>query len=256
LQKIGYIFLAATVIITGCSTARKAGKISGATAKESATTAYSIESVFLNNLTNNNFYIQKADINIIQENISVRLVADIKYKKPDTMLITVRSRTGIEAGRAFITKDTLIVRDRINKKLLIGDPEALGAKYGVDPSFIPAIFGDIVVEEKDRTEYMECFRGDFNREFKVHGKNVEYIVDCQRKKLKQAYFEGDIKSGNITISMNDIIKSGDVIYPGKIVINDDLKSMSVIIEIRKIESPWNGKISIVSGQGYKVVKIR
>lgn len=256
MQKIGYIVLAATVLITGCSTARKTGKTSVGNAKESATTDYTVESVIMNNLSNNNFYIQKADINIIQENISVRLVADIKFKKPDTILITIKSRTGIEAGRAFITKDTLIVRDRINKKLLIGEPEALGAKYGVDPSFILAILGDIVVEEKDKTESMKCLRGDFSREFKVHGKNVEYIIDCQRNKLKQAYFEGDIKSGNITITMNEIIKSGNVIYPGKIIINDDLKSMSVVIEIRKIESPWDGKISSVSGQGYKVVKIR
>lgn len=256
MQKIGYIVLAATVLITGCSTARKTGKTSGGSANESATTGYTVESVIQNNLSNNNFYIQKADINIIQDNISVRLVADIKFKKPDTILITVKSRTGIEAGRAFITRDTLIVRDRINKKLLIGKPEALGAKYGVDPSFIMAILGDIVVEEKDRTESMKCVRGDFSREFKVHGKNVEYIIDCQRKKLKQAYFEGDIKSGNITIGMNEIIKSGNVIYPGKIIISDDLKSMSVVIEIRKIESPWNGKISSISGQGYKVVKIR
>ena len=256
MQKIGYIVLAATVLITGCSTARKTGKTSVGNAKESATTDYTVESVIMNNLSNNNFYIQKADINIIQENISVRLVADIKFKKPDTILITIKSRTGIEAGRAFITKDTLIVRDRINKKLLIGEPEALGAKYGVDPSFILAILGDIVVEEKDKNESMKCLRGDFSREFKVHGKNVEYIIDCQRNKLKQAYFEGDIKSGNITITMNEIIKSGNVIYPGKIIINDDLKSMSVVIEIRKIESPWNGKISSVSGQGYKVVKIR
>jgi len=256
LQKIINILVTATILISGCSPARKAGKTSGVKAKDTETTATTIESVIQNNLSNNNFYIQKADINIIQDNISVRLVADIKFKKPDTILITVRSRTGIEAGRALITNDTLIVRDRINKKLLIGKPDELGTKYGVDPSFFMAILGDIVVEDKNRTESLECVRGDFSREFKVHGKNVEYIIDCQRKKLKQAYFEGDIKSGNITIEMSGIIKSGDVIYPGKIVINDDLKSMSVVIEIRKIESPWNGKISAVSGQGYKVVKIR
>lgn len=241
---------------SGCSTAGKARKTSGAAGRVTEATASTIESVIQNNLSNNSFYIQKADINIIQDNISVRLVADIKFRKPDTILITVRSRTGIEAGRALITNDTLIVRDRINKKLLIGKPEELGAKYGVDPSFIMAVLGDIVVEKMDRSQSMSCVRGEFSREFKVHGKNVEYIIDCQRRKLKQVYLEGDIKSGNITISMSDIVKSGDVIYPGKIVINDDLKSMSVIIEIRKIESPWNGKISAVSGQGYKVVKIR
>lgn len=256
MQKIGYISLIAAILITGCSTARKAGKTSGGIENKAGTSANTIESVIKNNLSNNNFYIQKADINIIQENISVRLVADIKFKKPDTMMITVRSRTGIEAGRALITKDTLIVRDRINKKLLIGEPAALGAKYGVDPLFILAILGDIVVEDNDKTKSMECVRGDFSREFNVRGKIVEYVIDCQRKKLKHAYLEGDIKSGNITIDMNDFNNSESAVYPGKIVINDDLKSLTVVIEIKKIESPWNGKIGAVSGQGYKVVKIR
>ena len=65
-------------------------------------------------------------------------------------MITVRSRTGIEAGRAFITSDTLIIKDRFNKKLLVGKPETLAKKYGIDPSFLFTILGDIVVEDKDR----------------------------------------------------------------------------------------------------------
>lgn len=256
MQKIVYITLIAAVLINGCSSARKAGRATGETARSSEATGSTIESVLLNNLSNNDFYIQKADINIIQDNISVRLFADIKFKKPDTMLITVRSRTGIEAGRVFITKDTLIVRDRINKKLLIGKPGALGAKYGINPAFIMTILGDIIVEDKDRGETVRCIRGDFEREFEVGGKMVTYTIDCQRNKLKQAYFEGDVKSGNITIAMDDIEKSGNVLYPGRIEINDDLKSLGLIIEIKKIESPWDGKIEILTGQGYKVVKIR
>jgi len=256
LQKIKYILLITAILINGCSTARKAGKTSGDRNVNGETMTTTIESVIKNNLSNNDFYIQKADINIIQDNVSVRLFADIKYKKPDTLLITVRSRTGIEAGRALITKDTLIVRDRINKKLLIGKPEALGAKYGVNPSFIMTILGDIIVEDKDRSEPVRCVRGDFTKEFEVSGKKVTYIIDCQRNKLKQAYFEGDVRSGNITIGMNGIDKSGNVVYPGEIEINDDLKSLNVIIEINRIESPWRGKIGTLAGQGYKVVKIR
>jgi len=255
LRKIRYILIIVAAIIAGCSPGRKAGKTSGGSGMD-AHAANSLESVILNNISNNDFYIQKADINVIQNNISVRFVADIKFKRPDSILITVRSRTGIEAGRAFITNDTLIVRDRINRKLLIGKPEALGAKYGVDPTFIFAILGDIVIEDKDRGGSMVCVRGDFRKEFEVHGKSVEYIIDCQRKKLKQAYFEGDFKTGNITIGMSDIINSRNVTYPGEISINDDLNSLAIVIEIKKIESPWNGKMSTVSGQGYKVVKIR
>jgi len=255
LQKITYITIILAAVITGCSPSRKAARATGDSEK-AALAGNSIETVVLNNLSNNSFYIQKADIRVIQDNISVRLIADIKFKRPDSMLITVRSRTGIEGGRAFITRDTLIIRDRINKKLMVGKPEILGTKYGIEKSFILSVLGDIVIEEKDRAVTMECIRGDFRKEYLVGGKNVEYIIDCQRKKLKQAYFEGDIKTGNITIAMSEIVNSGKVVYPGKIEINDDLKSMAIVLEIKKIESPWNGKMGSVSGQGYKVVKIR
>ena len=105
------------------------------------------------------FIFKRQILTVIQDNISVRLIADIKFRKPDSMLITVRSRTGIEAGRAFISKDTLIVKDRLNKKLLVGKPEALGTKYGVDPSFLFTVLGDIVVEEKTGHVLMDVYKG-------------------------------------------------------------------------------------------------
>jgi hypothetical protein len=252
LQKVIYILVVFSAILSSCSATRKAGKNAGI----EIVADNRLESVIRNNLSNNDFNIQKAEINVIQDNISVRLMADVKFKKPDSMLITVRSRTGIEAGRAFISRDTLIIKDRINKKLLVGKPEALGTKYGIEPSFIFTILGDIVVEEMDRAGSLECVNGEFRKEYKVHGKNVEYIIDCQRRKLKQTYFEGDINSGNITIGLSDVINSGKIIYPGRIEINDDLKSVVIIMEIKKIESPWSGRIGSIAGQGYKVIKIR
>lgn len=255
MQKIIFIILTISSILTGCSGIRKAGRISG-TSENEGIDGYNLESIIRNNLSNNDFYIQKAEIDVIQGNIAVRLMADVKFKRPDTLLITVRSRTGIEAGRAFITRDTLIIRDRINKKLLIGKPEALGKKYGIDPSLVFVILGDIVVEEKDRRLKMECIKGEYRKEFEINGKNVEYIIDCQRKKLKQTYFEGDINSENILIELSNIINSGKMVYPGRIEIQDDLKSIGIIIEIKRIESPWAGKIGSLARQGYKVIKIR
>jgi hypothetical protein len=255
LQKIAYIFLVISVILSGCSSTRKAGGAGGSTVNTTIA-ENSLESVFRNNLSNSDFNIQKAEISVIQDNISVRVIADIKFRRPDSMMITVRSRTGIEAGRAFLTKDTLIIKDRFNKKLLVGKPEALSKKYGIDPSFLFTVIGDIVVEEEDRIVLLECVKGEFRKEFDIHGKRVEYIIDCQRRKLKQAYFEGDIKSGNITIDLSDIKNNGKIIYPGRIEINDDLKSVGIIMEIKKIESPWTGRIGSIAGQGYKVIKIR
>jgi hypothetical protein len=255
LQKIAYIFFIISVIISGCSSTRRAGGSNSGT-RNYDVAGSSLESVLRNNLSNNDFNIQKAEINVIQDNISVRVIADIKFRRPDSMMITVRSRTGIEAGRAFITRDTLIIKDRFNKKLFIGKPEALAKKYGIDPSFLFTVIGDLVVEEKDRDLLLECVKGEYRKEYDIHGKRVQYVIDCQRKKLKQIYFEGDINSGNITIDLRDIRNEGKIVYPGMIEINDDLKSVGIVMEIRKIESPWTGRIGSVSGQGYKVIKIR
>ncbi len=255
MQKIVYICLIISVILSGCSSTRKAGGAGGSSGNTTIA-ENSLESVSRNNLSNRDFNIQKAEINVIQDNISVRFIADIKFRRPDSMMITVRSRTGIEAGRAFITRDTLIIKDRFNKKLLVGKPEALAKKYGIDASFLFTVLGDIVVEEKDRAVMLECVKGEFRKEYDIHGKRVEYIIDCQRKKLKQTYLEGDINSGNITIDLSDIKNEGKIIYPGRIEINDDLKSVGISIEIKRIESPWSGKIGSIAGQGYKVIKIR
>lgn len=255
MQKVIFILIIISSILSSCSETRRAARTAGK-AENEIINGNNLISVIRNNLSNNDFNIQKAEIDIIQENISARLIADIKFKKPDTLLITVRSRTGIEAGRAFITRDTLIIRDRINKKLMIGKPESLGAKYGIDPSLIFVILGDIVVEEKDQTNSMECVKGEYRKEFEINGKRIEYVIDCQRRKLKQTYFEGDVNSGNIRIGLSDIINSGKVIYPGRIEIQDDLKSVGIIMKIKKIESPWAGKIGSLTGQGYKVIKIR
>jgi hypothetical protein len=255
LRKIIFISVVLSVFLSGCSVSRK----SGSTARETVKEVYddnSVGSVIRNNISKENFYIQKADIKVTQDNISARFIAGIKFRKPDTLLISVRSRTGIEAGRAFITKDTILLNDRINKKLLIGNPEIIEAKYGIDPIFIFAVLGDIIVDEKELKEPLDCKKGIFRKEFEINNRRVEYTIDCSKKKVVTAYFEGDIKTGNITIDYGNIMISDRIRYPQRIEITDDLRSLNIILEIKKIESPWDGKIEFVRGTGYKVVKIR
>jgi hypothetical protein len=255
LRKIIFISVVFLIVLSGCSVLRKSSSTAGETVKE-INDENSIGSVIRNNISNENFYIQKAEIKVNQDNISARFIADIKFKKPDTLLISVRSKAGIVAGRAFITKDTILLNDRINKKLLIGNPEIIAAKYGIDPIFIFAVLGDIIVDEKELKESLECKKGIFRKEFEINNKSVEYTIDCGKKKALTAYFEGDIKTGNITIDYSNIMISDRIRYPQRIEITDDLRSLNIIVEIKKIESPWDGKIEFVRGSGYKVVKIR
>jgi len=255
LRKVIIFIVVTNLIITGCSIPRKSAVYQNNTEKNVVNNA-TVKSVIENNITNTSFNIQKADIKIVQDNISVRLTASVKFRKPDSLLITIRSKAGIEAGRALITSDTVLINDRVNKTLLIGKPGILGKKYGIEPTLIYAVLGDVIVDEKDMETRVICVRGIFREDFEINNKHVEYLIDCGKWKAIESYFEGDITSGNIKIGYGDITEIEGIKYPREIKINDDLKSMNIQIEIKKIEIPWNGKIGFISGSNYKVVKIR
>lgn len=255
MQKIIYILILLITIVTGCSPEWRTGK-ADAGKRKNVPEDNMLGSVVRNNLTNNDFYIQRADVDFVQENISVRLAANIKFKRPDSLLITIRSRTGIEAGRALITRDTMILIDRINRKLLIGKPSAIGSKYGIDPMMLYLVLGDIVIEDEDRSLLMECVKGNFHKGLMVRGKDVEYVVDCQESKLKQASLPGNFNTGGVRIDFRNITNSGSIVYPGLIEIVDELRSFSVKVMIRKIVSPWTGRTGVVTGKEYKVIRIR
>jgi hypothetical protein len=244
-----------SVILSACSTSKKARRTTNSGVNE-ITDENTIESVIVNNLSTEDFYIQKADINVSQNNFSARLNASIKFRKPDSLLITVRSRAGIEAGRALITKDTILINDKINNKLLIGSPSVIGPKYGIEPSLIFLVIGDVIVNDYDKNATIKCQKGFYKNEYEVKGKKVEYIIDCERKKATRAYFEGDIRSGNITIKYSDIVQQEQIRYPQKIEINDDLNSLNIVLEIKKIERPWKGRITFIPGHGFKVIRLK
>lgn len=255
MQKIIHIIIVLALVFSACSTSRKAGRTDvGTTLNETA--GNSLEMVISNNLSNNDFYIRRADIRVRQENVTVNLNASIKFRRPDSLMISIRSGIGVEAGKGFLTGDTVIVNDRFNRKLLVGDPEEIRSKYGIDPAMVFVILGDMVVAKDDYRSLLNCQKGEFRRQYNVEGRTVEYTVDCQRKKVKRVYLEGDIRTGNITILLSGVVKDGNITYPEKIAINDDLKELDIEIEIKKIESPWSGNIGTVGGQGYRVVKIR
>ena len=79
------------------------------------------ESTKNQNITNNGFFIQKAEIEIVTGEGKEKYLASIKFEKPDKYLISVKSRTGIEGARIYISNDSILVNDRINKKLYSGN---------------------------------------------------------------------------------------------------------------------------------------
>ena len=73
MQKLAYILFVISVILSGCSSTRKAGG-AGSSNGNATIAENSLGSVLRNNLSNNDFNIQKAEINVILDYTDLSLL--------------------------------------------------------------------------------------------------------------------------------------------------------------------------------------
>lgn len=255
MRKIILISILICSISLSCSVGKKSIR-DNYTSPELTGSSNTLKEILRNNLSNNDFYIQRADVRLTQENVTVRFNAAIKFRRPDSLLVSVKAKTGMEAGRALITRDTLIINDRINKKVIVGDAKSIRKKYGIDPYYMFALLGDLIVNESEEVKDIDCKKGLTLPRLQVNDKRIEYTIDCNKGKIVKAFFEGDIRSGNISIGYSDFITVSRVRFPEKIEISDDMNNINILIEIRKIDMPWEGPMRLIPGSGYKIVRIR
>lgn len=252
MQKAAIGFILIWILIQGCSSLKKA-ELNEKTGKD---LGGSLAGIIDNNLSNHSFYIQKADITISENNSSTRFFAIIKYKMPDSIMISFRARLGFEAARMLLTKDTLIVSDRINRKTRIGKPEELKNKYGIEPGLIFAVLGDVIVEEKDKNGKIKCNDGSFTDDFRVGERLLSYTVDCRKEKAIATTFKGDKKAGNLKLVFSDFFKLGRIAVPGVINASSDFSNMSATMKIEKAEIDYEGNIGFRSPANYKIIGLK
>lgn len=255
MRKVTLISVLIGIIALSCSVSKKTVS-ENLPSYEPAGSSYALREILRNNLSNNDFYIQRADVRLTQENMAVNFNASIKFRRPDSILVSVKAKTGMEAGRALITRDTIIINDRINKKVIVGDAKSIRKKYGIDPGYIFALLGDLIISEAESVRDINCSKGMILPTLQVNDKRIEYTIDCSKGKVVKASFEGDIRSGNIMIAYSDFITVNRIRFPEKIEVSDDMNNVTILITIRKIDMPWEGPLKFITGSGYKTVRIR
>ncbi len=209
----------------------------------------------LNNITNNGFFITKANISIEKEGVTINTVANIRFNAPQKYLISIRSFGGIEAARIFMTEDTLLINDRINKKLLYGKPDYLKRTYGIDPLIIPVIFGDFCSGSDKRFRSGDCLNGKARRtEFLSRYKAI-YTIDCTKEKIVNTAVESEGKKDVYDLSFGDFMRSGGIVYPRNIILEKKIENIKISIEIREIEYPWKEEFDFIPGIRYEKVKL-
>jgi hypothetical protein len=207
------------------------------------------------NLTKDNFNIQKADIKYIEGGTIVNLVASLKHRTDRNYLITLRLKSGIEIARLYITKDTILVNDRINKKLYYGSIAYLGRKYGITADAIPVLFGDMVVENNEERKF-GCNEGKGEIKGSIYSNNITYKIDCNKKKVSDISFDSYPGVNKMNIKLSNFRYLEGKVYPENIELVETENKSEIKINILKIEFSCEDEIKFIPGTNYEKVHLK
>ncbi|RPI70750.1 MAG: DUF4292 domain-containing protein [Ignavibacteriales bacterium] len=208
------------------------------------------------NISGTDFNIKKAEIEVNNNDQKQKLLANLKYKNPGIYLLSIRSKTGIEAARVYITTDTILVNDRINKRLFYGSTSFLERKYGISAEALPLVFGDFIFGLQNENGENRCEEGEKQFQTSFKERSVEGIIDCKRNKIISNKM-GDVLGGNaINFTYSDFNYSGRLIFPMKIRIEDIEEKTIINVAIKSIEFVKNESIEFIPGSKYDKVLLK
>jgi hypothetical protein len=241
------------IILNGCAVIKKRNN-SFSDLPEPALKGFSLLNLEDNNLLKKSFFIKKAAVKISSGDKIQRFIVSVKYLNPDKYLLSFRSKTGIEAARIFLSSDTVIINDRINRKLYFGKPESLEKKYGIALSVLPLLLGDYLKDKRNISRELSCKEGKLDLFSLIEGYKISYIIDCKNNKSIFTKIESSLNDRNVNLSYKNFISAGDALTPAEIQIR--FQQTEINIRIENIESPWAGAIEFIPGKNYELVRLR
>ncbi len=242
------------LLTLSCSVTRRVNRETTAT-ENRPTSGDVLESIKEQNITDSSFFIQKAEFEITTKEGSEKYIGTVKYQKPDIYLISLKTRTGIEGARIFISSDTILVNDRINKKIYFGKPYYLKKKYGLTLSCLPLIFGDLVTESNFSLDQVKCSGDKLKINCNVTGVILNYDVDCRKRKVILVNQTDNYGDQNLNIKFEKFFSIGSILLPGAIEIIDTQFDAKIKIRILKVEYPWNGTVKFIPGKNYELIEL-
>lgn len=251
MQKVAAIIIM-LLIISGCAALRRENLSIPESVGEAMFTATEIVK---NNLTEKDFNIQRAEIQYVDSGTEIRFIANLKYRHGGLYLASLRTRTGIEAARIYITRDTIFVNDRINKRLYCGSSEYIERKYGISAEALPLIMGDVVLKSKDELK-LSCLDGQTRIDTRLGESGIVYNIDCMLKKAVSVFISRENIENKIKISCSEHQFTDVRNYPRIIEIEESSGNSMLKIEISKIEFNNLEDINFIPGNNYEKVIIK
>ncbi len=117
MRKVSYI-LVIIILTAGCSVSKRQ-KRNLKSAPEQVSRESLYDRIVSQNLTSQSFFIEKAVFKISSEDGNKTGTGTIKFKMPDKFLISIKSVGGIELARIFLSGDSIMINDRMDRKLIL-----------------------------------------------------------------------------------------------------------------------------------------
>lgn len=219
-----------------------------------------LKNIQKNNLSEENYFIEKGTILLNMNNEKQRLLFSIKFQKPQKYLISVRNSAGMEGARILISEDTLIINDRINKRILFGEPKDIERIAGFNAEMINTLFGDFMAGDKYTSAKLLWANTGTSLEQSYEGKVIRYVLDLKINKILSLDIYNSKTTeinpvNSLVLSYSKFKRSGKHI-PGNIEVKDIGRNLTAKLKIEKLQTPWDGEIEFVPGKDYKSERIK
>jgi hypothetical protein len=241
------IFLIELLVLSGCATTNKL------IVKEPETDRSQVNesSWVLNNISDKDFIIDKAELIIVSGEGKLKANAVIKYRKDSAWLVSIKSLTGIEIARALLTGDSVKINDRLKNKYYYGGNDKLTGKfYGLSFWNLPLLLGDIKYIDDTEIKNTACVEGELKFKKIFTGQNIEYIIGCKQYN----WIETNISGNEITsfIKIRNLVKKGNEGRDKrKIFFDIPSEGINGRINLIRIKEAVNVNISFIPGKGYE-----
>ena len=237
------------ILLSGCAGIRDMSY--GDNSESLSASLQAVSQADARNITNTGFFIQKGKISTTGDAGRINLLFTMKYVKPGSYLISLRSITGMEAFRVYLTEDTVLINDRLNQELLYGNPFDFERITGINPDLLKVSLGDFISGNAEVKGENGCSGNNLEVDTYYKGLKIKNIIDCNLEKVRSLELDAGLPGEVITVEYK---KSRYDYYrvPRKVEIIDTGRKVRISIKIEKYICPWTGEIEFIPGSGYKI----
>jgi hypothetical protein len=235
-------------ITVSCASSKKSTADSSDKIERSSSVV--LKNTALKNITGTGFFIRKGKIVTENESGKTSLYFTMKYSADGKYLISIRSKTGMEAFRVFLSEDTLLVNDRLNRSVLYGNGRDFEKITGIPSALLKISVGDFFFNKPGINGGADCINNEIKLTDYFQGLIINSTIDCKAEKLKSVIVSTGTPDKYISI---DYRKFREDIYsvPKRVEVNDPGRMIKITIMIDKYLAPWVGEVEFIPGSGYK-----